>query len=160
MAWDNRTDVDALLKDHHRLMFGKGAAPMGRFFDRIEELWMNRIAGRIVETPVGPQAVPPSDYELWEKIYSPAELKKFDALFDEAAVHISAAVEGIARRHWFAVRSSSNNTNHGGNRPYYVIKVGITTFDRNDLSPRFAGRPQRAIPLQSHHDALVCDLNI
>lgn len=46
---------------------------------------MNRIAGRIVETPVGPQAVPPSDYELWEKIYSPAELKKFDALFDEAA---------------------------------------------------------------------------
>lgn len=85
VAWDNRTDVDALLKEHHRLMFGKGAAPMGRFFDRIEELWMNRIAGRIVETPVGPQAVPPSDYELWEKIYSPAELKKFDALFDEAA---------------------------------------------------------------------------
>lgn len=38
--------------------------------------------------------------------------------------------------------------------------MGITIYDRNDLSPRFAGRSQRAIPLQSHHDAIVCDLNI
>lgn len=85
VAWDNRTDVDALLSEHHRLMFGKGALPMGKFFQQLEDLWMNRIAGRIVETPIGPQAIPPSSYELWEKIYSPAKLGEFEHLFDEAA---------------------------------------------------------------------------
>ena len=83
--WNNQLDVEKLLDEHHRLMFGKAAAPMKRFFDRIEELWLTRITGRIVETPLGPQAIQPTDMEVWEKIYSPAEFKQFRKWFAEAA---------------------------------------------------------------------------
>ena len=91
LAYGHYTDVPEVELQDNVLMqvavngpWAEANPALQRKHDRRILDW-NRIAGRIVETPVGPQAVPPSDYELWEKIYSPAELKKFDALFDEAA---------------------------------------------------------------------------
>lgn len=83
-SWNTGSDPDALVEEHHRLMFAAGAPPMQRFFDRIEELWLTRISGRIVETRLGSEAIPPTDTELWENIYAPAELASFDQCFDEA----------------------------------------------------------------------------
>ena len=55
ILWDSERDPEALVNEHHKMMFGPAAAPMTAFFDRVEELWCGKIAGRIVETPLGLQ---------------------------------------------------------------------------------------------------------
>ncbi len=97
VAWDSSTDVERLLKEHHELMFGPGAAPMAKFYDRLEELWLTRVAGRIVETAEGPIAQPPSELELWEKVYTQEELARMAALFDEAAKLAAGQPDCLAR---------------------------------------------------------------
>ncbi|MBR7139915.1 MAG: DUF4838 domain-containing protein [Lentisphaeria bacterium] len=84
IMWDSARDPDALVDTHHKKMFGKAAPAMKKFFDRIESIWLNHISGRIVETNLGPQAMPPSEYELWEKIYNKAQLEYLDKCFAEA----------------------------------------------------------------------------
>jgi len=71
------------------------------FFDRIEELWLTRISGRIVETRLGSEAIPPSDHELWEQIYSPAEFTQFERWFDEAETLAAANPESARRVAYF-----------------------------------------------------------
>ena len=84
VAWDNDTNADQLLNEFYTLMFGKAAKPMAEFFETMENIWIGKIAGRIVDTPLGSNAVPPSDYEVWEKLYSPDVLKGFDRLIAQA----------------------------------------------------------------------------
>ena len=78
VAWDLDTDLDKLLDEHYRLMFGAGASEMKKFFNELEELWCKKIIGNIVDTPLGPMVKLPNDFEVWSKIYSPAKLKELD----------------------------------------------------------------------------------
>lgn len=84
VAWDNSADVDALLKEYYSLMYGAGAEPVQKIFDRMEELWMTRIGGKYVETDIGPVPATASENEIWTRIYSPEELKSLSALFEQA----------------------------------------------------------------------------
>lgn len=84
VAWDNDVDVDALLKEYYTLMFGAAADVVESIFDDFENTWLTKIAGRSVDTPLGPVASPPSDNELWEKVYSPAHIKELIGKFDAA----------------------------------------------------------------------------
>ena len=83
VMWDNSADVDALLDEHCRLMYGPAAPQMKEFYDTLERHWLG-IVSNVVETNVGPKAVLPSQYDLWTKIYSPAEVARINGLFDEA----------------------------------------------------------------------------
>jgi hypothetical protein len=56
---------------------------MKDFVDSIERNWQ-RIAANVVETSEGPKTIYPSELILWSKIYSPAELKRLNGLFDKA----------------------------------------------------------------------------
>ena len=56
---------------------------MKEFFDSIERHWA-RIASNSVETPEGPKTIYPSELVLWSEIYSPAEMKRLNGLFDQA----------------------------------------------------------------------------
>lgn len=84
VMWDPSVDVEALLAEHDRLMFGAGAEEMGRFFRILEEVWLTKIAGRTLDTPLGPQPLVPSEFELWTDVYSPKRLDFIDGLFDRA----------------------------------------------------------------------------
>lgn len=84
VLWDNSTDVDALIKEHCRLMYGAAAAEMEQFYDIIEKHWLKDIMTNIRETPVGPKVVLPSQFDVWEKIYGPAEIKRVENLLDKA----------------------------------------------------------------------------
>ncbi len=84
IGWDNETDVDALIAEHHKLMFGDAAAEMTEFYDTLEKFWINQMCGKVEETPLGPFVVPPSNFEKWEQIYTPEQLKDFAALFNRA----------------------------------------------------------------------------
>lgn len=83
VAWDNSTDVDALLKEHYRLMFGKAAEQMEKVYNIFEEKWF-KVIGRPIETPLGPTATGISEYELWEKVYSKEAVTQLDSLFGAA----------------------------------------------------------------------------
>ena len=95
--WNTSADVNALLDDHYRAMFGSGAAPMRQFFDALENNWVNRILGNTVETGLGPVTKIPGERELWTEIYSPAALQEFNRLFDTAEAMTARDPEAQAR---------------------------------------------------------------
>ena len=75
IAWDNKVDVDAVLDEHYRLMFGAAAADMKRFYELLEKTWLEGIQGNVEDTPLGPVARVPPPLVVWRKIYSPSMLK-------------------------------------------------------------------------------------
>ncbi|HWL51519.1 MAG TPA: carbohydrate-binding family 9-like protein [Chthoniobacteraceae bacterium] len=88
--WDPTVDVEELLAEHDRLMFGSAAETMGNVYRRFEEHWTKAIRGNTVETDLGETAVPPSDYTLWNEIYSGDEMQRLNALFDRAEQQAAA----------------------------------------------------------------------
>jgi hypothetical protein len=77
-AWNSTFDGDDAVEEFYVLMFGKGAVEMKKALDRIEKIWTTQIAGRMVETNLGPIGAPPSDDELWNKVYSPKVLTELE----------------------------------------------------------------------------------
>ena len=84
VTWNSETDVDALLKDHYRTMFGSAAEPMQEFFETLETLWTERVLGKIRETSYGPSPELPNIRDFWTKIYTPEQLEQFKRLFQRA----------------------------------------------------------------------------
>jgi len=85
LAWNNDLDPQALIDEHHRLMFGAGAAEMAKVFDRAEKIWLTKIVGRITFNELGPLVSPPSENELWGEIYTEQEIKEMKDCFARAA---------------------------------------------------------------------------
>ena len=91
LCWDQDVDVDAVLDEYHRLMFGAGAPDMKAFFETLEHKWLHEITGRIADTPVGPIASPPSARDIWTRIYSPAERARLAAMLASAKSKVAPA---------------------------------------------------------------------
>lgn len=96
IMWNLDTDVEKLLDEHVKIMYGPAAKPMKEYFDSIERNWM-KIAGNAVNTPLGPVTVYPSDLVVWSKIYSPAEIRRLNGLFDEAEKLAAKSPEYLER---------------------------------------------------------------
>ncbi len=96
VAWDNQSDVDAILDEYNKLMFGPAAAEMAQIGDILETKWLDSV-GRSVETPEGPKTQLPSLFDLWNKIWSPEEIAKVDATFERAEKAASADPEALNR---------------------------------------------------------------
>ena len=90
VCWDTDADVDALLDEHYRLMFGGAAPEMKAVFEGLEDKWVGSIAGKVRTTAVGPAFSPPSETEIWTEIYGPAEIAAIAARFDAAAKAVPA----------------------------------------------------------------------
>ncbi|MBO4646843.1 MAG: DUF4838 domain-containing protein [Lentisphaeria bacterium] len=84
VLWDWNTDVEKLIDEHCRLMYGKAAPQMSKFYTELENLWMDRILGNIVQTSLGDNWKIPTRRDIWTKIYTPAKIKEIDALLDQA----------------------------------------------------------------------------
>lgn len=85
VMWDPSVDVEALLAEYHRLMFGSAANEMAAFYREVEDLWINRISGKTIDTSVGPQAQTPSQEEIFTEIYSPDVIRRWDGYFAVAS---------------------------------------------------------------------------
>ena len=90
VMWDTSVDVEAILDEHHRLMFGAAAPEMKEFYETLEEVFIRQVAGKTFDTPLGPQSERKSEYELFMRIYTPALLDRLDALFAAAERKVSA----------------------------------------------------------------------
>jgi hypothetical protein len=95
--WDDQFDVDAAIEEYHARMFGPAAAPMRQFHDRIEHLWIEKVANNQVMTDLGPTSVPPGAHDLWTEIYSETELQAMDALFDQAQALAASDPDSLKR---------------------------------------------------------------
>ncbi|MEK6795380.1 MAG: DUF4838 domain-containing protein [Spirochaetota bacterium] len=96
VAWDNGTDAEALLADHHASMFGAGAAPMTKFYDMLESLWDSCI-GEYKNTEMGPQFTPKSDADVWNTVFTEAKLAEMKVLFDEAENRAKSDAAALSR---------------------------------------------------------------
>ena len=97
LMWNKNADADGILAEHYRLMYGAGAPEMTRFFDLLEDKWMRHIVGKVVESDVGPVSVRPSEFMLWNEIYSPAFRKELDQLLKKAAAKCAKDPESLKR---------------------------------------------------------------
>ena len=85
VAWDRDADVEKILAEHHRLMFGAAAGEMGRFYDMLEEKWTKEIAGRPFDSPLGPGLCDaPDETAMREKVYSRTVVERLRSLMGAA----------------------------------------------------------------------------
>ena len=89
VSWDNSLDSDALIDEYYNLMFGAAAEPMRKFFDVVEDKWMNKVIGNTYETDIGTMPLAPSSFKVWTQIYPMKEVDRLAALMDEAAAAVA-----------------------------------------------------------------------
>jgi len=89
LCWNPEADVEAILAEHHRLMFGAAEKDMAEFFDTLESCWM-KVVAKPYDTPLGPGVVnAPTKEEMRRDIYSPKVMARLDALLDSAAAKVA-----------------------------------------------------------------------
>ena len=91
VCWDSKVDVDALLGEYYRRMFGAAANEMRRIYEEMEDTWLRKVVGRTVETSLGPVVSWPDGHSLWTEIYSPARVKAWMDIADAAERKLDAA---------------------------------------------------------------------
>ncbi len=88
ICWNPDADVEAILAEHHRLMFGAAAKEMSEFFDILEKCWM-KVVAKPYDTPLGPGVCEaPTDVQLRTEIYTPKALARLGRLLDAAAAKV------------------------------------------------------------------------
>ena len=90
VCWDVKTDIDAVLDEHYRLMFGSAAAEMKELYTILETKWMTRLTGESKDTPIGPVAVVPSWKTIFLEIYPPSEVARLDGIVAAALSKVPA----------------------------------------------------------------------
>ena len=90
VAWDVNVDVEAIIAEHHRLMYGKGAAAMAKLFERLEDVWLHKVIRESATTSTGgePAYEPPGPYDLLMKVYTPALLAELAGYVKEARASV------------------------------------------------------------------------
>jgi len=97
VMWNTETDVEALMDEHCRLMYGAAAPMMNEFYREIETIWLEKILADSIETPWGTSWQMPTKRELWTKIYSPEKIAEIDALLDRAEKAVAKNAESLKR---------------------------------------------------------------
>lgn len=97
IMWNKDIDVNKLLADTYKAMYGAGADDMQKFFEKLEDIWLGQVTSKTVMTETGPVSVPPTDYELWNNIYSDEVMKKLEAMLAAAERKASGDKKCVAR---------------------------------------------------------------
>ena len=82
--WNPDLDVDELLDEHARLMFGPGADEMKAFYEALEEKWIGTMTVKTHETSLGPQTLPPSPHRVMTEVYPLDALREWDRMITAA----------------------------------------------------------------------------
>ena len=89
VCWDVTVDIDAILDEHYRLMFGAAAQQMKSFFESLEDKWVEKMMRNTRLGPQGPEVAMPGYYTIWKDIYSPEALAQYAKLFAAAEAAVS-----------------------------------------------------------------------
>ena len=96
VAWNNNTDVKAVMDEYFTKMYGKAAPHMAKFSAILENKWLSCV-GRSIETPEGPKTFFPSTVELWTKYYGEDFIKEVNTLFAKAEAAVKKDAESLKR---------------------------------------------------------------
>ena len=147
LCWNPACDVEAILAEHHRLMFGAAAGEMAAFFDTLENCWM-KVVAKPFDTPLGPGVCEaPTEEELRTRIYSPAVLSRLASLVSTASAKVApSSLEArriaLFRREYFEPLregvASPRPRSPAQPVPFQTIRVGLLSDihigDANDAS--------------------------
>ena len=97
IAWDANVDVEALLDEHFKKMFGLAAPEMAHFYDELEEKWTKEVLYQWHDGRFGKDYRVSSDIRLWREIYPTSVIKKWSLLFDKAESKLSDDLESLRR---------------------------------------------------------------
>ena len=97
VMWNWDTDVEQLIDEHCRLMYGPAAPQMDKFYRELESIWMNNIVKEIVHTSWGDNWKIPTRREVWTKIFSPEKIKEIGGLLDQAEKAAAKDPEALKR---------------------------------------------------------------
>ena len=84
LMWDKSTDVEALIREHCELMYGKAAPQMDKIYLELEKIWLEKILQRRKITSWGAIWELPTNRDVWTRFYSPDKISAVNKLFDEA----------------------------------------------------------------------------
>ena len=84
VTWNTNVDIDAVIDEYFRLMYGPAAGEMKAFFKSLEEKWTTGFLSRGENTMWGPSftVAPPED--RWGKVYTAELMEEYGRLFAEA----------------------------------------------------------------------------
>lgn len=86
LAWNPGLDVERLLEEHFRMMFGAAAPEMAAFYADLERKWTKEVFDRWCTDKNGKiTPVVANEVSVWRTIYSPEVRAGWKALFDRAA---------------------------------------------------------------------------
>ncbi|NLZ64171.1 MAG: hypothetical protein GX902_10225, partial [Lentisphaerae bacterium] len=97
LMWDTGRDYQEILADYYQKMYGAAAATMQEFFQTLEHHWLIDCFNNEVMTMAGPKANPPTEYQIWNEIYSPAEISRIAALLTKAETQVATEPEALKR---------------------------------------------------------------
>ena len=126
VMWDAKTDVDAVLDEHYRLMFGAAAKDMQSFYETLERKWTHDLAGKVKDSPAGPVTVPPTEPEIWERIYGPDETARLGRMLDAAAAKVAEG--SLEARRIALIRREYFNPIAAAVEAYAKKKAGIKSL--------------------------------
>jgi len=85
VCWDPQVDVEAILAEHHRLMFGAAAKPMAAFYDLLERKWSECVAAGYAEILMDSGLTTRHHAAAASRtIYTPETIRQLETLLDEA----------------------------------------------------------------------------
>ena len=102
-AWNHDIDLDAVLDEHYKLMFGAGAKDMEAFFDALEKIWIGKVAipSVIGETEFGPIMYRgPDQNDLKRNIYTPAVVAMLQQCLTRAEMKAKSDILSLQRIKW------------------------------------------------------------
>ena len=88
LCWDTSIDVNAVLDEYYSRMYGAAAPEAKRFCEELEDVFLDKIVGLIIDTPAGPVSKAPTLHEIWTRIYSPSRLASWKALLKRGAAKL------------------------------------------------------------------------
>jgi len=95
ICWKNAVNADALIDEFYDRMFGAASPDVKAAMSLVEDLFVDKVAGRQRMTSIGPVACRPSEHQLWTEIYSREATDLLGRLFDAAGGKVlSASLEG------------------------------------------------------------------
>ena len=101
VLWDNSMDINAVMDEYYRLMFGKAASLMKSYFVEAENIWINKVRSKSFDTIFGPKPMKQPFSKIWEEYYPPQLLKKWGRIFDQAEAVVKNSPEHLARVKFF-----------------------------------------------------------
>ena len=167
ICWDSRRDATSILDEHHRRMFGPAAAAMGRFFQRIEDIFVKDLLGDTRETERGPVPLRPTETHVWEEVYTPQLFGELSGMFSQAeaaAREDPAALRRVRffREHFLGPIEEARQAyaERKGDIRDLVHEVASTaepvTIDGDLSDPAWAGaRPLCLVPMEREEDSVV-----